>query len=142
MGSAVAVPATLTHTEVFDRVCASVTESMGTDFELKETTGIIEDCGAESLDFLDILFRIEKEFGLSADSRTEFFPEGILGDRRLITKEGIVRPEGARRLREQGTWMVQVLGDEVREGACARDWYTIGILCRYVEWKLGMAHAT
>ena len=138
MVSTAASAATLTHTEVFKRVSAIVAESMGIDFALQETTRIIEECGADSLDFLDIVFRIEKEFGLSPMARAEFFPEKFLGDRRLITPEGVLRAEGAAYLQKRETWLAQLIGDSAQEGERVRDWYTISLLCRYVEWKLGM----
>ena len=43
----------------------------------RETATLVGDLGAESIDFLDIVFRLEKSFAIEIP-RAELFPEDIL----------------------------------------------------------------
>src|SRR3989338_254658 len=44
--------------------------------EVKETSRLVEDLGAEPIDFLDIIFRLEREFKIKIP-RNELFPSAI-----------------------------------------------------------------
>ena len=66
--------------ELFSRVKEALVEALGVDDE--EVTGqatLIEDLGAESIDFLDIIFRLEKGFNIKIPLG-ELFPESILNN--------------------------------------------------------------
>jgi acyl carrier protein len=86
----------LSNEEIGEAVRRIVAEALGrADDEVKTTSILMDDLGAESLDFLDIVFRIEREFDipitrgemeraargdLTAD---EFAPGGVLSERGL-----------------------------------------------------------
>src|ERR1700745_2931087 len=56
------------------------------------------DLGAESIDFLDVVFRLEREFGIRIP-RGELFPESIFqGDHELV-QDGRVTDKGLAELR-------------------------------------------
>ena len=67
-----------TKDEVFAKVRTALTEALGVDDEevVPEAT-MVGDLGAESIDFLDIVFRLEKSFGIEIP-RSELFTEDIL----------------------------------------------------------------
>lgn len=67
--------------EIFVRVKNVIVESMNADEdEVIPASRILEDLGADSIDQLDIAFRLEREFGIKVP-RQEFFPESIfVGD--------------------------------------------------------------
>jgi acyl carrier protein len=50
---------------ILEKVKASVVDALGVDEEeVKPNSVLFDDLGAESLDLLDIVFRLEKEFGI------------------------------------------------------------------------------
>ena len=57
------------------------------------TASLVNDLGAESIDFLDIVFRLERQFNLKIP-REELFPESIFsGDPKFVT-DGKVNADG------------------------------------------------
>ena len=51
--------------KVYTRVVDAFCEALGLDpDEIEKTSLVIDDLGAESLDFLDIAFRLERSFGV------------------------------------------------------------------------------
>jgi acyl carrier protein len=62
-----------TKDEVFEKVRVALTEALGVDDEdVTPEATMVGDLGAESIDFLDIVFRLEKSFGIEIP-RSEFF---------------------------------------------------------------------
>ena len=54
------------NTEVFGKVKEALIDALGVDDnEVTEEATMVGDLGAESIDFLDIVFKLEKAFGLS-----------------------------------------------------------------------------
>jgi acyl carrier protein len=65
---------------VFDKVKEVLVDALGVDDdEIREEASLIGDLGAESIDFLDIVFRLEKTFSIKIP-RGELFPEDILNN--------------------------------------------------------------
>ena len=59
---------------ILEKVKESVVEALGVDEEeVKPDSVLFDDLGAESLDLLDIVFRLEKSFGIKIP-REELFP--------------------------------------------------------------------
>ncbi|MCH8052468.1 MAG: acyl carrier protein, partial [Planctomycetes bacterium] len=51
--------------EIFAQVQSTLVDALGVDEEeVSEGATLTEDLGAESIDFLDIVFRLEKAFGI------------------------------------------------------------------------------
>ena len=64
--------------EIFDKVRGALVEALGVDEEeVSPSATMVGDLGAESIDFLDIVFRLEKSFGIKIQ-RGELFPEDVL----------------------------------------------------------------
>jgi acyl carrier protein len=86
---------------ILPKVADIIADALGCDLEdVKPTSSLITDLGGESIDFLDIIFRLEREFKVK-------IPRGkIVEDARGplaeadFEKGGIVTPEGETRLRE------------------------------------------
>ncbi|HUS38392.1 MAG: acyl carrier protein [Pirellulales bacterium] len=67
-----------TTEEVFDKVQVALVDALGVDDdEVTPEATLVGDLGAESIDFLDIVFRLEKAFSIKIP-RGELFPEDIL----------------------------------------------------------------
>jgi acyl carrier protein len=86
---------------VFPKVAQIVADALGCDLdEVKPKASLIEDLDAESIDFLDLVFRLEKGFGVK-------IPRGkIVEDARgplpesEFESKGVVTEAGLSRLRE------------------------------------------
>jgi acyl carrier protein len=90
----------MTQDEVFAKVKTILTESLGADDDaVTPQARLVGDLNAESIDFLDIMFRLEREFGLPKIDRNELFPESIFqGDPKFV-QNGLVTAGGLSELR-------------------------------------------
>lgn len=71
-------PSMPSREEIYDKVKAALVDALGVDEdEVSPSATMVGDLGAESIDFLDIVFRLEKAFGIKI-SRGELFPEDVL----------------------------------------------------------------
>ena len=69
-----------TYDEIFDKVQATLVDALGVDEEDVTRGATLQgDLGAESIDFLDIVFRLERNFGIKIP-RGELFPENLVAD--------------------------------------------------------------
>jgi acyl carrier protein len=69
------------------------------DDEVTPEATMVGDLGAESIDFLDIVFRLEKTFNIKIP-RGELFPEDILSNAQYV-REGKVTSEGIEQLKKR-----------------------------------------
>src|SRR5947209_18034940 len=71
--------------DISARVAEVLVEALNVEEdEIKPTATLQGDLGAESIDFLDIVFRLEREFGIKIP-RGELFPESIFqGDPEFV----------------------------------------------------------
>src|SRR5438309_11236200 len=76
--------------EIFTKVSATLVEALNVDEEeIKPTSTLQGDLGAESIDFLDIVFRLEREFAIKIP-RSELFLESIfLRDPEFVQDGGV-----------------------------------------------------
>src|SRR6516162_11339022 len=88
-----------TQEEIFTKVSATLVEALNVDEgEIKPTATLQGDLGAESIDFLDIVFRLEREFGIKIP-RGELFPESIFQGDPDFVQNGRVTDKGIAELR-------------------------------------------
>jgi len=88
----------MTNDELFTKVQETLVEALSVDDdEVKPEATLQGDLGAESIDFLDISFRLEKKFGIKI-ARGELFPDMPAGDKGFI-KDGKLTAEGIAELR-------------------------------------------
>jgi acyl carrier protein len=126
----------LTRDEVFVKVSGALMEALNVGAEdIKPTATLQGDLGAESIDFLDILFRLEREFGIKIP-RGELFPESIFqGDPELV-RDGKVTDKGLDELRRRMPFADLSQFQESRELSRLSDLFTVELLTRYVQSKL------
>ncbi len=87
-----------TKDEVFSKVQGALVDALGVDEdEVTPEARLVGDLGAESIDFLDIVFRLEKAFDIKIP-RGELFPEDILTNAQYV-QNGRVTPEGLEQLK-------------------------------------------
>ena len=88
---------TLTRDEVYQRVEEVLVEALCVEpEEVAADKALTGDLGAESIDFLDIVFRLEKSFDIKI-GKGELFPDDILNDPGNVDK-GKMTSEGLERL--------------------------------------------
>ena len=91
---------TMPREEIYDKVKDVLVDALGVDEDEVTPTAVIrDDLGAESIDFLDIMFRLEKAFGIKIP-RGEMMPENLTNDPNIV-KDGVVTPAGIAMLKEK-----------------------------------------
>ncbi len=66
--------------EIFAQVQNTLVDALGVDEEdVSEGATLTQDLGAESIDFLDIVFRLEKAFAIKIP-RGELFPDDVVNN--------------------------------------------------------------
>jgi acyl carrier protein len=94
------------------------------------------DLGAESIDFLDIVFRLEREFGIKIP-RGELFPESVFQGDPDFVQDGRVTDRGMVELRSRMPYADLAGFDRDRRLDAVQDLFTVALVTRYVTWKLG-----
>ena len=122
--------------EIFEKVQAALVDALAVDDdEVTPEATLVGDLGAESVDFLDIVFKLEKAFEIEIP-RAELFPEDILTSAEYV-QDGKVTADGIAQLKERMPYadlskfeanpMVQDFGNLL----------TVNDLCRYIASKVG-----
>src|SRR5437762_8552617 len=92
--------ATMPREEIYSKVQAVLVDALGVDEEEVTPNAVIkDDLGAESIDFLDIMFRLEKAFGIKIP-KGELMPENIANDPTIVAN-GVVTPAGISMLKSK-----------------------------------------
>ena len=122
---------------VYEWVVRVLVESLNVDEdEVAPRATLQGDLGAESIDFLDIVFRLEREFGIQIP-RGELFPESIFqGDPELV-QDGRVTDKGMGELAARMPYANLNSFDRDRRLTAVSDLFTVEVVTRYVAWKLG-----
>jgi acyl carrier protein len=125
-----------TQDEIYSKVSATLVEALNVDEEdIKPTSTLQGDLGAESIDFLDIVFRLEREFGIKIP-RGELFPESIFqGDPELV-QDGRVTPKGLEELRTKMPFADLTKFEENPEVGNLSNLFTVDLITRYIQGKL------
>ncbi len=122
--------------ETYKKVADVLIDALGVeDDEVTPEATMIGDLGAESIDFLDIVFKLEQAFGISID-REELFPDDILTSSEYL-QDGKVTAEGVAKLKER---MPFADLEKFEANPVVQDFanlLTVQDLCRFVEHKQG-----
>ncbi len=90
----------MTETEIFAKVQETLVDALGVDDdEVTPQATISGDLGAESIDYLDIVFRLEKMFNIKIP-RGELFPDNILNNPEFV-QNGRLTDSGLKELRQR-----------------------------------------
>ncbi len=85
----------------FNKVQEVLVDALGVDDdEVTSDATLIGDLGAESIDFLDIVFRLEKSFDIKIP-RDELFPENLTAADSGFVENGKVTAAGIKALRDR-----------------------------------------
>jgi acyl carrier protein len=125
-----------TQEEIYTKVSATLVEALNVDEEdIKPTSTLQGDLGAESIDFLDIVFRLEREFGIKIP-RGELFPESIFQGDPDFVQNGRVTPKGLEELRARMPFADLSQFEQNPEVGHLSDLFTVDLITRYIQGKL------
>ena len=124
--------------EIFEKVREALVDALGVDEEEVTPEATLRgDLDAESIDFLDIVFRLEKAFDIKIE-RGELIPMDVLENTEYVA-DGKVNPAGIAALKKRMPFAdlskfeqdpnVQNLGEQL----------TVRDMCKFVEHKLSAA---
>ena len=125
-----------TTDEIFDKVQETLVEALGVDDdEVTSEATLIGDLGAESIDFLDIVFRLEKNFDLKIP-RGELFPESLASADSSLIQDGLVTADGIDELRTQMPYanVDKLAADPKVENI--QDLFTVDLIVKFLDAKL------
>lgn len=100
-------------------------------------SSLIKDLGAESIDFLDIVFRLEKEFKIKIP-KGELFPEKVLSDPRFV-QAGRVTAAGLEELKNKMPAASWVDFSKDPQIVNLGNLFTVGMIVHYLSEKLAVA---
>jgi acyl carrier protein len=121
--------------EVFSKVQSALVDALGVDDdEVTPNATMVGDLGAESIDFLDIVFKLEKAFGIKIQTE-ELFPKDILTEGAYV-QDGKVNANGLAELKRRMPWADLSKFESNPRVQDFGDLLTVSDLCRYVQSKL------
>jgi acyl carrier protein len=121
--------------EVFSKVQKILVDALGVeDDEVTPTATITGDLGAESIDFLDIIFNLEKTFSIEI-SRDQLFPDDIFSNSQYV-QNGRVTPEGLNAMKQRMPYVDLTKFEKDPKVQSFGALLTVQDLCRYVQTKV------
>jgi acyl carrier protein len=127
----------MTRDQIQEKVTKVLVDALGVDEEEVTPTAVVrDDLGAESIDFLDIMFRLEKEFGIKIP-KGEMMPENLSGDPTLVAN-GVLTDKGlamiAEKMPHAATELATLRTDPKLDNMSKL--FTVNSIVNYVESKL------
>jgi len=122
--------------DVFPQVADIIADALARDrAEVTPESRLIADLGAESIDFLDIVFRLEKAFDIKIP-RGDLFPENLLNNPEFV-KEGKLTDAGLAELRARLPYADLSEFEKNPVVGNLGDVYTVDMIVGYIEKRLG-----
>jgi len=125
-----------TKEEIFEQVQEVLVDALGAEEEeVTSEATLVDDLGAESIDFLDIVFQLEKAFEIKIP-RGEFIPQDVFTSEEFVN-DGKLTEAGLTELRERLPYFNL---DSFAANPVVQEFpklLTVADLCRFVETKIG-----
>ena len=126
----------MTSDDIFAKVRTTLVDALSVDDDqVTPTARLKADLGAESIDFLDIVFRLEKQFGITIP-REELFPESIFQGDATFVANGKVTPAGLAALEKQMPYADLTEFKKDPRLDKVEDLFTVELLVRYLHMRL------
>jgi len=123
------------NSDVFAKVKECISKALEIEAEkIQIESKLTADLGAESIDFLDIVFRLEKTFSIKIP-RDDLFPERVLTDARYV-KDGRLTDEGLQFLKSKLLNVDFSTFEKDPLVAKLPDLFTVQMIVSYVERRL------
>ncbi len=125
----------LSHEEIYKRIDDVLVDALALDDdEVTPEAKLVSDLGAESIDFLDIVFRLEKEFEIKIE-QGELFPANVLENADYV-QDGKVTDAGMEELRKRMAHADLTEFEASRDVEAFSDIFTVDTVVKFVEGKL------
>jgi acyl carrier protein len=127
----------LSRDEIIKQVTEVMVDALGVDDdEVTESATLMGDLGAESIDFLDVVFRLEKAFEIKID-REELFPaDALMNDADLIGDDQLLTDKGMALLKEKMPHTDLTGFSQNPDINKLGDLFTVGSIVNFVESRL------
>lgn len=134
----------LSRDEIYNKVQGVLVDALGVDEdEVTPTAGLSGDLGAESIDYLDIVFRLEKAFTTDPAKpfkipRGELFPDDIetLKSDPSFVADGKITPKGIGELKKRLPYADYAEFEKNPTIEASNSLMTVNTVVNYVEAKL------
>ncbi len=125
-----------TQEEIYLKVSSTLVEALNVDEDEIEPSSTLQgDLGAESIDFLDIVFRLEREFNIKIP-RGELFPESIFQGDPEFVENGKITDKGLNELETKMPFADLSTFKKSREVSSIGDLFTVEMITKYIQGKL------
>jgi len=129
----------MSRDEIFQEVQEVLVDALGVDDdEVVAEATLMGDLGAESIDFLDIVFRLEKAFGIKIP-REELFPAESLMNNPDFVNNGKFTEAGLTEMREKIPHTDLTAFENDPDINKLGDLFTVGAIVNYIDSKLNVA---
>jgi len=129
----------MSRDEIFQEVKEVLVDALGVDNdEVATQATLMGDLGAESIDFLDIVFRLEKAFGIKIP-REELFPAESLMNSPEFVSNGRLTERGLAELRNKMPHTNFASFENDPDINKLGDLFTVEAIVNYVDGKLNAA---
>jgi acyl carrier protein len=126
----------MTRDEIFAQVQGVLVEVLAVDDdEVTSEATLTSDLGAESIDFLDIVFRLEQAFDFKIE-QGELFPDNVAQDPDFV-QNGMVTAKGIATLKERLPHADFAKLEADPKVANVGEIFTVDAVVQFVERKLG-----
>jgi acyl carrier protein len=126
----------ISRDEIFNQVREVLVDALGLDDDdVTEGATLMGDLGAESIDFLDIVFRLEKAFGIKVP-REELFPaEAVMSNPEYVSG-GKVTAKGLAELKSKMPHTDFSTFEKNPDVNKIADLFTVSAIVNFVQGKL------
>ncbi len=129
----------LSREQIFQQVQEVLVDALGVDNEeITLQATLMGDLGAESIDFLDIVFRLEKTFSIKIP-REELFPAETLMTNPEYVTNGKLTPKGLAELRQKMKHTDLTTFEKDPDINKLGSLFTVNAIVNYLENKLNGA---
>jgi len=126
----------MSRDEIFNQVREVLVDALGLDDDdVTEGATLMGDLGAESIDFLDIVFRLEKAFGIKVP-REELFPAEAVMNNPEYVSGGKVTAKGLAELKSKMPHTDFSVFEKNPDVNKIADLFTVAAIVNFVQGKL------
>jgi acyl carrier protein len=124
--------------EIYERIAKVIVQALNVDDDRVTPAAVLQrDLGAESIDLLDIVFRLERTFRIQIP-HAELFPDSIFQGDPSFVKDGMVTDAGMTELKSQMPYAELDEFNHDRQLTSVPNLFTVGLVARFVAWKLSI----
>ena len=125
----------MSRQEIFEKVRATLVDALSVDEDdVQEDATVMGDLGAESIDFLDIVFRLEKSFNIKIPQE-ELMPRDILSNADYVVDKKL-NAAGLAALKKAMPHADLTGFEKNPDIDKLADTFTVGAIVKFIEAKL------